>query len=163
VILMTTSVDIYAENSTFDGSIFGTTMTTVYRDLALRTEEEIRQTLNRMIKGSSAANPALGGLLGSPAHMLGSLREAAPDIHASGLISPRDDSRAARAALILAGGSASSAAAQGHGCLAHLAQGTVCKILDQEEVKPHEVRYYLEQRDPDFAEKMAEVLWFIAR
>ena len=39
-----------------------------------------------------------------------------------------------------------------------LAQGTVCKILDQEEVKPHKVRYYLEQRDPDFAEKMAEVL-----
>ena len=27
-----------------------------------------------------------------------------------------------------------------------------------EEVKPHKVRYYLEQRDPDFAEKMAEVL-----
>src|SRR4051812_4904938 len=48
--------------------------------------------------------------------------------------------------------------AQGHACLAHLAQGTVCKILEQEEVKPHKVRYYLEQRDPDFAEKMAEVL-----
>ena len=48
--------------------------------------------------------------------------------------------------------------AQGHACLAHLAQGTVCKILDQDEVKPHKVRYYLEQRDPDFAEKMAEVL-----
>ena len=42
--------------------------------------------------------------------------------------------------------------------VANLAQGTVCKILDQEEVKPHKVRYYLEQRDPDFAEKMAEVL-----
>jgi transposase len=48
--------------------------------------------------------------------------------------------------------------AQGHACLATLAQGTVCKILDQEEVKPHKVRYYLEQRDPEFAEKMAEVL-----
>jgi hypothetical protein len=35
--------------------------------------------------------------------------------------------------------------------------GTVCKILDQEEVKPHRVRYHLERRDPDFAEKMAEV------
>jgi hypothetical protein len=34
----------------------------------------------------------------------------------------------------------------------------VCKILDQEEIKPHKVRYYLEQRDPDFAERMAEVL-----
>jgi hypothetical protein len=32
------------------------------------------------------------------------------------------------------------------------------EILDQDEVKPHKVRYYLEQRDPDFAEKMAEVL-----
>jgi Homeodomain-like domain len=48
--------------------------------------------------------------------------------------------------------------AQGHACLANLAQGTVCKILGQEEVRPHKVRYYLEQRDPDFAEKMAEVL-----
>jgi len=48
--------------------------------------------------------------------------------------------------------------AQGHACLANLAQGTVCKSLDQDEVKPHKVRYYLEQRDPDFAEKMAEVL-----
>jgi transposase len=48
--------------------------------------------------------------------------------------------------------------AEGHACLAHLAQGTVCKILDQEEVKPHKVRYYLEKRDPDFAKKMAEVL-----
>ena len=48
--------------------------------------------------------------------------------------------------------------AQGHACLANLVQGTVCKILDQEDVKPHKVRYYLERRDPDFAEKMAEVL-----
>jgi transposase len=48
--------------------------------------------------------------------------------------------------------------AEGHACLANLAQGTVCKILGQEEVKPHKVRYYLEQRDPDFAEKMADVL-----
>jgi transposase len=48
--------------------------------------------------------------------------------------------------------------AQGHASLADLAQGTVCKILDQDEVKPHKVRYYLEQRDPAFAEKMAEVL-----
>jgi hypothetical protein len=41
---------------------------------------------------------------------------------------------------------------------ANLAQGTVCKTLDQEAVKPHKVWYYLEQRDPQFAEKMAEVL-----
>lgn len=48
--------------------------------------------------------------------------------------------------------------AAGHGCLSELAQGTVCKILDAEAVKPHKVRYYLERRDPDFAAKMAEVL-----
>jgi transposase len=48
--------------------------------------------------------------------------------------------------------------AAGHTCLSGLAQGTVCKILDAEEVKPHKVRYYLERRDPEFGEKMAEVL-----
>src|SRR6202162_2408966 len=31
----------------------------------------------------------------------------------------------------------------GHARLAHLAQGTVCKILDADDVKPHKVRYYL--------------------
>jgi len=49
-------------------------------------------------------------------------------------------------------------AAVGHGCLANLVQGTVCKILGQEEVKPHKVRYYLERRDAEFEQKMAEVL-----
>jgi transposase len=48
--------------------------------------------------------------------------------------------------------------AEGHVCLARLAQGTVCKILNEQEVKPHKVRYYLERRDAEFAEKMAEVL-----
>ena len=46
----------------------------------------------------------------------------------------------------------------GHDCLSTLVQGTVCKILDAQEVKPHKVRYYLERRDPDFKAKMAEVL-----
>src|ERR1700726_1794138 len=49
-------------------------------------------------------------------------------------------------------------AAAGHGCLANLVQGSVCKILGQEEVKPHKVRYYLERRDAEFEQKMAEVL-----
>src|SRR4030081_1139001 len=49
-------------------------------------------------------------------------------------------------------------AAAGHGCLANLVQGTVCKILGQEEVKPHKVRYHLERRDAEFEQKMAEVL-----
>ena len=48
--------------------------------------------------------------------------------------------------------------AAGHGCLAKLVQGTVSKILGQEEIKPHKVRYYLERRDADFEQKMAEVL-----
>ena len=51
-----------------------------------------------------------------------------------------------------------NAPAAGHACLADLVQGTVCKILDQEEVKPHKVRYYLQRRDPDFEQKMADVL-----
>ena len=48
--------------------------------------------------------------------------------------------------------------AEGHTCLAKLAQGTVCKILAAEAVKPHKVRYYLEDRDAEFEAKMAEVL-----
>jgi transposase len=59
---------------------------------------------------------------------------------------------------LLASHARSQGPRQGHTCLANLAQGTVCKILDAEEIKPHKVRYYLEQRDPDFAVKMAEVL-----
>jgi transposase len=46
----------------------------------------------------------------------------------------------------------------GHECLAKLVQGTVCKILDAHAVKPHKIRYYLERRDPEFEEKMAQVL-----
>jgi len=48
--------------------------------------------------------------------------------------------------------------AAGHRCLARLVQGTVCKILNREEIKPHKVRYYLECRDAEFEQKMAEVL-----
>src|SRR6201996_9699105 len=48
--------------------------------------------------------------------------------------------------------------AAGHACLARIAQGTVCKVLAEQDVKPHKVRYYLERRDPAFAAKMAEVL-----
>lgn len=46
----------------------------------------------------------------------------------------------------------------GHECLARLVQGTVCKLLGREEIKPHKVRYYLERRDAEFEQKMAEVL-----
>ena len=50
------------------------------------------------------------------------------------------------------------AVAAGHPCMAGIVQGTVCKILSRDEVKPHKVRYYLERRDPAFETKMAEVL-----
>src|ERR1700739_3111918 len=48
--------------------------------------------------------------------------------------------------------------AAGHASLARIAQGTVCKLLAEQEVKPHKVRYYLERRDPEFEARMAEVL-----
>jgi hypothetical protein len=50
------------------------------------------------------------------------------------------------------------APAAGHACLARIAQGTVCKILAEQDVKPHKVRYYLGRRDPAFEAKIAEVL-----
>ena len=49
-------------------------------------------------------------------------------------------------------------AREGHRCLEKISQDTVCKILSEQKIKPHKVRYYLERRDPEFKEKMAEVL-----
>jgi transposase len=48
--------------------------------------------------------------------------------------------------------------AEGHACSASWLKGTVCKILNEQEVKPHKVRTYLERRDPEFKQKVAEVL-----
>ncbi len=48
--------------------------------------------------------------------------------------------------------------AAGHDCLSNLAQGTVCKILGAQAIKPHKARYYLERRDPEFEVKMAQIL-----
>ena len=59
---------------------------------------------------------------------------------------------------LLARHARAKAPAAGHECLGMLVQGTVCKILCQEEIKPHKVRYYLERRDDEFDHKMAEVL-----
>jgi len=42
--------------------------------------------------------------------------------------------------------------------MATIVQGTVCKILARNDVKPHKVRYYLERRDEAFETNMAEVL-----
>lgn len=38
-------------------------------------------------------------------------------------------------------------------------KGTVCKILSAHDIRPHKIKYYLEKRDPDFEEKMQEVLY----
>jgi hypothetical protein len=47
---------------------------------------------------------------------------------------------------------------EGHACLDKLAQGTLCNILNEQEIKPHKVRYYLERRDRSSKKKMGEVL-----
>ena len=46
----------------------------------------------------------------------------------------------------------------GHTCLAQLAPSTVHDILNNQPVKPHKVRYYLDRRDPAFDERKAEVI-----
>lgn len=52
----------------------------------------------------------------------------------------------------------SHAAAAGFPRLSRAGKTTVWRILDAHELKPHRVRYYLEQRDAQFERKMAEVL-----
>jgi transposase len=47
---------------------------------------------------------------------------------------------------------------QGHPSVARLSAGTVSKILAQNPVKPHKISYYLERRDPNFDNKMVQVL-----
>mgnify|MGYP001179615334 CR=1 FL=1 len=42
--------------------------------------------------------------------------------------------------------------------LARAGKSTVWRILDENDLKPHKIRYYLEKRDPDFDRKMHEVL-----
>jgi len=52
----------------------------------------------------------------------------------------------------------SQAVVSGHPSLAKAAKATVQRILNEESLKPHKVRYYLERRDPEFEVKMREVL-----
>lgn len=42
--------------------------------------------------------------------------------------------------------------------LANPGKSTVWRILDDNDIKPHKIRYYLEKRDPQFDRKMQEVL-----
>lgn len=46
----------------------------------------------------------------------------------------------------------------GLAALARAGKATVWRILNEREIQPHRVQYYLEKRDPDFEEKMREVL-----
>lgn len=46
----------------------------------------------------------------------------------------------------------------GHPCLSEVVVGTVSKILKRNKIRPHKVRYYLERRDPDFDQKMVQLL-----
>ena len=48
--------------------------------------------------------------------------------------------------------------AAGHPSLQRLSRGTVSKILRANVVQPQKIRYYLEQRDPEFESKMKQVL-----
>jgi len=50
------------------------------------------------------------------------------------------------------------AVANGYPHLAHAAKATVQRILDEQHLQPHKVKYYLERRDPQFELKMQEVL-----
>ncbi len=48
----------------------------------------------------------------------------------------------------------------GHPCLVNLVKGTVSKILNKQEIRPHKIKYYLERRDPAFDSKFIQVLYF---
>jgi len=48
--------------------------------------------------------------------------------------------------------------AAGHKELARLSRSQLHRILTQGELQPHTVRYYVERRDPEFAQKMTSVL-----
>jgi len=45
-----------------------------------------------------------------------------------------------------------------HPSLLRIAPGTVCKILSQNKIKPHKIKYYIQKRDPDFETKMTKVI-----
>ncbi len=51
-----------------------------------------------------------------------------------------------------------NAPSAGHVCLAKAVKATIWRILSANEIRPHKIRYYLERRDPDFEQKMQDVL-----
>lgn len=50
------------------------------------------------------------------------------------------------------------AQSQGHKCLSRAAKATIRRILSASAVRPYKIKYYLDRRDPDFEQKMQEVL-----
>lgn len=46
----------------------------------------------------------------------------------------------------------------GHSSLAKINRGTVSKILNKSDIRPHKITYYVERRDPEFDRKMTQVL-----
>ena len=50
------------------------------------------------------------------------------------------------------------AEAAGHPRLANAGKSTIWRILNEHDIKPHKIRYYLERRDPEFDRKMQDVL-----
>jgi transposase len=46
----------------------------------------------------------------------------------------------------------------GHDCLKKAAKATIQRILNEHPLRPHKMAYYLEKRDPEFDQKMADVL-----
>jgi transposase len=45
-----------------------------------------------------------------------------------------------------------------YGCLKLAAKATIQRILKENDLQPHKIKYYLEKRDPEFEEKMKDVL-----
>lgn len=51
-----------------------------------------------------------------------------------------------------------NAAENGHHCLQKISRSKLHGILSEGEIKPHKIRYYLERHDPQFEEKMTDIL-----
>ncbi len=58
----------------------------------------------------------------------------------------------------LAGHARKYASEAGHDCLAKAGKATIQRILNEHPLRPHKMAYYQERRDPEFEQKMAEVL-----
>jgi len=47
----------------------------------------------------------------------------------------------------------------GYSCLCTAGKSTIHRVLNEASIKPHKIHYYLERRDSEFEEKMAQVLY----